>query len=118
MDFTKIPDLHRKGTTVRRFKSNVEADEEYKYKSADDLQKAGLEHNSITLKERMLLELWYFKTTGGHLDLNNWTLCNGSSDMGDGVFSAGWSSVNPGFSVGWRNIYDFSDHLRSRVVVS
>jgi hypothetical protein len=118
VDLTKITDVHRKGTTVRRFKANVEADEEYKNKSANNLQKEGLEQSSITLKERMLLELWYFKTTGKHLDLNNWTLCNGSRDAGGYVPDAHWGGGSRKFYVFWHDVDSSVDSLRSRVAVS
>jgi hypothetical protein len=62
---------------ARRFRNRVEADEENKNTSANQLTKqAG---DNITLLERLLLELWYhWKTGGGHLDLLNWTMCAGS----------------------------------------
>lgn len=118
VDLTKITDLHRTGTTVRCFTANVEADEEYKNKSANDLKNEGLEERSITLKEQMLLELWYYRTTGKHLDINNWTLCNGSRDAGGCVPGAGWGDDDREFYVSWDSI-DFScGGLRSRVAVS
>ena len=59
------------------FRARVEADEELKGKSADDL--AASNTPSITLLERLLLEVMYAsKTAGRHLDLVHWTLCAGS----------------------------------------
>ena len=118
IDFSSIQDLHRKGTTVRRFKANVEADEEYKNKSANDLKKEGLEEKSITLKERMLLELWYFKTTGKHLDVGNWTLCNGSRSAGGVVPYASWFGDDRRFCLRWSDPGYQYGYLRSRVAVS
>ena len=118
VDLSKVIDLHRKGTTVRRFKANVEADEEHKNKSANDLKKEGLEEKSITLKEQMLLELWYFKTTGKHLDIGNWTLCNGSRDADGCVPRVRWFVDYRKFYVNWSDVDNSSDSLRARVAVS
>lgn len=65
-----------KEETTRYFKKNVEADEELKNLSANDLEKRGGEY--ITLRERLIMELEYFKATGKHLDIYNVTLCAGS----------------------------------------
>ncbi len=56
------------------FRNCVEADEELKNLSANQL--AGTP--CITLLERLLLELWYFWKNKKHLDLQNITLCAGS----------------------------------------
>jgi hypothetical protein len=85
VDFSSVQDLLRlPGTTVRRFKAEIEADEENKNMSVHDLRTLDLERGAITLKERMLLELWYFRTTGGHLDVSNCTLCNASRSLKSG----------------------------------
>jgi|GEM_PF-1027365 len=59
-------------------RDRVEADEEHRNKSANRIQEEGI--NSITLEERLLLELWYWRNTKEHLDLNTWTLAAGSRD--------------------------------------
>src|SRR3989338_4399271 len=66
-----------------RFRNRVEADEENKNFSANQLTKRG--GKNITLLERLLLGLFIWWRTGGfHLYLLNWTLCAGSRGL-DGV---------------------------------
>ena len=65
-----------------RFRERVEADKEWKNTSANQLKEKGI--NSITLMERLILELKYFDETGKHLDIDNITLCAGSR-RSDGV---------------------------------
>lgn len=69
------------------FKANIEADEEYANISVDDLK--GLK--GITLLERIVMELDYFKKTGKHLDIQNITLCAGSRRSDGRVPHAYWS---------------------------
>ena len=62
------------------------ADEELSGLSADDLKEKGLK--GITLLERLVYELKYFKETKQHLDAESfWTLCSGS--RGHNGFVAG-----------------------------
>jgi len=94
-------------------KNKVEADKELKNLSADDLKQKNI--TGITLEERLIYELKYFKETGSHLDFKNITLCTGSRCSGCvpdvvwrlDVFRVGWSSS------GYRD-----GLLRSRRVVS
>lgn len=66
-----------KKETTRYFLKTQEADEDLKNKSADDLKKEGVK--CITLRERLIMELQYFKETGNHLDIiKGITLCAGS----------------------------------------
>lgn len=116
-DLNTIRDLHVKGTTARRFLVTVEADPERKNQSADDIKRQELTPKAITLKERMLLELWHFRTTGKHLDVMNITLCSGSRHP-DGNFPyVGLSSVGV-VSVHWCDSSLRRGHLRSRQAVS
>src|SRR3989338_3173881 len=69
-------------------RDRVEADEENKNLSADDLKKRN--SAEITFEERMLYELKFFKETGKHLDIKNWTLCAGSRDSDGNVPHADW----------------------------
>lgn len=89
---------------AKRLRNRVEADEENKSLSADDLKANGhwgialLErlvlkangHQGITLLERLVLELWYHWKTGDHLDLVNVTLCAGSRHSAGHVPRVGW----------------------------
>jgi len=68
-----------KGARVAWFRDRVEADEEHKKKSANDIKLARF--NGATLLERLLLGRWFsWKTGSQHLDVVNATLCTGSRD--------------------------------------
>jgi hypothetical protein len=66
----------RSGDYTVYFRDRIEADKELKDMSADDLKEKGIV--GITLEERLAMEIDYFKRTGKHLDIDNWTLCSGS----------------------------------------
>jgi hypothetical protein len=102
--------------TTRKFKANIEADEDLKNMSANELEKAGIE--GITLRERLLLELQYFNKTGGHLGVENWTLCSGSRYSDGSVPSVRWDSSYDLLYVDWSAPDVSNDYLRSRAVVS
>lgn len=95
-------------------RERVEADEELKNQSADNL--ADQKIIGITLLERMLYELKYFMETGKHLDIENWTLCSGSRDSDGFVPYAYWCDGR--FGVGWLYRSCRSLDLRSREAVS
>ncbi len=101
-----------KKLTTRYFKKVVEADEELKNLSADDLKEKGIE--GITLRERLLLELQYVAETGKHLDLTNWTLCSGSRYSDGVVPDVSWGGGK--LNVNWNNSSNRNDYLRSRAV--
>jgi hypothetical protein len=92
-------------TYAIRVRNRVEADEELKNLSADDLAKRNIP--GITCLERLLYELKYFSETGEHLDIKNWTLCSGSRDsdgrvpcvnFADGEVYVGWCSSSYAYS--------------------
>jgi hypothetical protein len=95
-------------------RERVEADEELKNRSANDLKSEGIP--GITLEERLQLELDYFKETGGHLDTQNITLCSGSRNALGGVPRVDW--YNGRLCVLWCHPDTRNDDLRSRQVVS
>jgi len=95
-------------------RDRIEADEEHKEKSADDLKSASIP--GITLLERMILELKYWKDTGKHLDIKNWTLCSGSRDSGGDVPGVCWGYDR--FSVRWCYASGRYGDLRVREVVT
>ena len=97
-------------------RDRVEADEENKNLSADDLKKRN--STEITLEERMLYELKFFKETGGHLDKANWTLCMGSCVSVGYVPFIGWGADGHGVCVNWYFPDRHDGFLRSRSVVS
>jgi len=69
-------------------RDRVEADEELKNISADKLKERNIP--GITLEERLIYELKYFKETGKHLDIDNITLCSGSRLSSGGVPLVYW----------------------------
>lgn len=102
--------------TIRYFCKNVEADPDLANKSAEDLEREGIE--GITLRERLLLELQYFKETGNHLDKDSWTLCAGSRNSVGCVPCVHWYPDGGEVYVRWF-CADFRDsYVRSRVAVS
>ena len=97
-------------------RTRVEADEEFKNLSANDLKKQN--HKGITLEERLALELHYFwKTRGKHLDIQNVTLCTGSRYSDGRVPRVDWHDDK--LDVRWYD-HGYADdaRLRSRVAVS
>jgi hypothetical protein len=100
---------------TRYFAKNVEADEAYKNKSAQDLEKEG--GKFITLRERLLMELDYFKETGNHLDIENWTLCAGSRYADGSVPDVRWCSYDRGLYVHWCSVDNRYPSLRARAAV-
>lgn len=96
-------------------RDRVEADEELRDFSANDL--TGLGVNCMTEPERILLEGWFNWKTGGHLDVRNITLSAGSRDSDGLVPNAYWLGYY-GFSVGGSSIDDRFGDVRAREVVS
>jgi hypothetical protein len=97
-------------------RDRVEADEELKNLSANQLKERGV--SGITLEERLIYELKYFNETGKHLDINNVTLCAGSRCRDGIVPDVGFDSGARGVGVHWANPEGRIDHLRSRQTVS
>ena len=95
-------------------RDRVEADEELKNQSANKLQRDGIA--GITLLERVIFELKYYKETGKHLDIRNVTLCSGSRDADGYVPDAGWHDDE--FDVSYSHLGFAFDDLRARQVVS
>ena len=93
----------------------IESDERLKNFSADDLKKADIA--GITLPERLLLELFYFRETSSHLDIENWTLCSGSRYSDGNVPYVYWDPNYRRFRVDWAHPGLEYGRLRSREVV-
>ena len=102
------------GGYIIRLRDRVEADEELKNKSADDLKHEGI--SGITLPERLQLELFYHWKTGGHLDLENVTLCSGSRSLDGSVPRVHWYGDR--LDLDWYDAHRRGDYLRSRLAVS
>ena len=97
-------------------RDRVEADRELKNLSANDLGER--KNSGITLEERLLFELKYFKETGKHLDIKNITLCSGSRCSDGSVPFVGWSGCYGRLGVDWCYPGSAGSFLRSREAVS
>ncbi|MEK7114774.1 MAG: hypothetical protein AAB847_00200 [Patescibacteria group bacterium] len=95
-------------------RDRVEADEELQNRSAENLRESGVV--GITLEERFLYELKYFKETGKHLDIVNVTLCAGSHGPGGRMVRVRWRG--DGLGASWSYPQDAYPCLRARAVVS
>jgi hypothetical protein len=98
------------------FQDVVEADEELKNLSANNLKKEGIP--GITLEERLLMELKYFRETGNHLDIADITLCAGSRYSGGYVPRVYWFLDCRKLVVYWSPPEYSFPYLRSRRAVS
>jgi len=112
IDFSKIKS-DRSGDYVLYCRDRLEADEELKHMSADDIKEKEIE--TMTLSERILLEIEYFKETGNHLDIHSWTLCAGSRDSDSYVPGCGRDGSK--FRVHCYSPDGANDNLRGRQVV-
>jgi len=116
IDQTKSVRTSVNGCYAIWLRDRVEADEELKNRSANDLEQSNVQ--SITLEERLLLELFYFWKTKRHLDIQNWTLCSGSRALDGDVPGVGWRSHDGGLGVDGCNPDDADGSRRSRETVS
>jgi len=99
-----------------RVRRRQEADEEWKNFSANQLKQQNI--NCVTLMERLVDELKWYDETGEHMDVGNWTLCEGSRSSGGGVPYVGWVSDNRRLRVSWYSPGDVNGRLRARQAVS
>jgi hypothetical protein len=102
-------------STTRVFLPNQEADEEQKNKSYQDLEAAGLLPSVITLRERIILEIQYFRATGKHLDVKKTTLTS-SRDSDGRVVSV--DCLGGKLLIIWYGVDSCRGYLRARVAVS
>ena len=77
------------GAYAIRIRDRVEADEELKNLSYNDLKAKNI--LGITFEERLIYELKYYLETHKHLDINNYTLCSGSLFRDGDVPDVDWS---------------------------
>lgn len=105
----------RKGSYAVNFRRSVEADEENRNLSADDLKNRG--GKGITLLERLLLELGYFTSTGQYLDTESVTLCAGSLHKNGYTPRVCYRSGVIRIFVCWCGSRDQCDHLRPRSTI-
>lgn len=103
-----------KASYIIRVRDRAEADEELANLSANQIKKQKL--TTMTLTERLLLELWYFWKTGKHLDVQNITLCTGSRGSDGSVPDVFW--LGGELNVNWRFPGNAYGILRARSAVS
>lgn len=104
----------RKGPYAIWVRDRVEADEELKNLSTNDIKSKNL--TTETLAERFIHELKFFNETGQHLDIDNVTLCSGSR-LDDGFIPfVRW--LDSKLLVFWCRLDFARGHLRSRQAVS
>jgi len=115
IDLEKEARTTANGPYVVWCRDRVEADEELKNLSANDLTKRGT--NCMTEPERIVLEGWFHWKTGGHLDTKNVTLSAGSRCSDGSVPYADWSA-DDGFGVGGCGAGGRDGSIRAREVVS
>ena len=115
LDQTKEARTTTNGPYVVWLRDRIEADEELKNLSANDLAERGT--NCITEPERIALEGWFYWKTGGHLDIKNVTLSAGSCWSVGIVPFAGWRDGG-GFYVDWCFTGVRCGNVRAREVVS
>lgn len=111
-DIVKRPE----GPYVVWVKANVEADLDLANVSAKEIESRGL--NTLTLRERLVLESKYFDETRQHLDIKNWTLCAGSRGAGGSVPAVSWSGSGAKLRVYWYDVDHAYPILRARAAVS
>lgn len=117
LDEVVISDRNAKnGPYAIRVRDGVEADEEFKNLSADDIKVKKI--ITETLEERLMHELKFFKECGKHLDVTNITLCSGSRDSGGDVPHVHWFGYSSEVSVDRHSSGHAHDHLRAREAVS
>lgn len=103
------------GTYAIWVRDRIEADEELKNLSANNLAVKGTP--SETIMERELHEIVYFLETGRHLDLHNVTLASGSRSGRGYVPRADWHDGKFYVGVIWYSPDDSDGALRARQVV-
>jgi hypothetical protein len=95
-----------------RNRDRIEADEENKNLSADELARRTI--LGSTCLERLIHGYKYRVKTGKHLDIDNWTLCSGSRDSGGSVPHVYFNDDE--VNVGWCNSSAARSDLRARSV--
>jgi hypothetical protein len=102
--------------TTRQFKENSKPDIETLGKSAKE---ADPNMHGITLRERIIMEIQYFKETENHLDIKNWTICSGSRDS-DGFVPGACFEFDFGgkFCIAWDDPSQPRSHTGIRSIVS
>jgi len=105
-----------KQTYIVWVRERVEAGEELKNLSVNQLKEKNIQ--GITLTERLLYGLKYFKETEEHLDTESTTYCTGSRNASGGVPGVYWDFGDCMISVALHRLNSFGGNLCSREVFS
>lgn len=97
-------------------REEIEVGEELKNLSANQLKEKNIQ--GITLTERLLYGLKYFKETEKHLDTENTTYCTGSRDASGGMPGVYWDFGDCMISVALHRLNSSGGNLCSREVFS
>ena len=101
------------GAYAIRIRDRVEADEELKNLSANQVKLMGL--TTLTLLERLVYEYKYYSETKSHLDIDNITLCSGSRRSNGYVPYVDWRGG--GLLVDWCHSDHSYGNIRARSAV-
>lgn len=115
LDWEKEERDARKGSYAIRFRNQVEADQQLAKLSANAIVACKL--TTVTLLERLDLELTYWVRKRKHLDTVNVTLCSGSRVSYGDVPRVYWSDID-GLGVRLCVLDYANDGLRSREVIT
>lgn len=117
LDWSKQERDYHNGAYAIRVRDHIEADEELKNLSANDIERQKL--LTMTLDERIRLEgLYWTLSSGQHLDVVNITLCSGSRSSDGSVPCVDWRGDDRGLLVSWYVVDDRFGRLRARAAVS
>lgn len=104
--------------TEYTYEMTQEPSDEFSNISANDLKEKYPDTHFMTLRERLLFEIEYFKETGKNLDVVNWTLCAGSRYVDGIVPSVYFGPDGDEVNVLGNRPDDAFDDLRARSAVS
>jgi hypothetical protein len=94
------------------FRDTVNADEDLKNLSYDDLKAKIIP--AITLEERLLYELKYYTETSGHLDPDTFTSCAGSRYIDGFVPNVRYRVTCVGMGIHWHDTQNRFSGMRAR----
>lgn len=106
----------KNGSYAIRVRERVEADEELKSTSANDIKAQNL--TIMTPLERLVYELKFHTETATHLGIINWTLCSGSRARNGHVPNVYSLPDGRKLRVHWYDPDDSDGNIRARAVVS
>jgi len=100
---TNQRDPQKSGSYIFRVRRCIEADEKW----GNEIGKMN-DGMTITLLERILLELWCYWQFHRHLDVKSWTFCSGSTLTSGNIPGAG--TYDKQFRITWHPPFDVEYH--------